>query len=1061
MADDSSDPEELAAGPGPPPQGSGNPFSPLAGASSSNEGRLMQVLEMMAGVLRDQQSSSAARAAASKDPIRAKDIAKVVKGPEPFTPTTRDAELAQWGNWSWELEQWLSCIDEGFTANIKELRGRTKDAVVMSRLSPEDAGRSRLLYTILASLLNDKNKRMLRSIPDQNGFEGYRRLIQELTPSSRGRILALVQALHSWPPFDNKLSLMPQLAKFEAAVQEYEQLSGSEFSNDQQLAAVLRCLTGQLKTQATVLIGDTSQYSDLRSLIERRDASQTRWGASIASSYGLSASSSDHPVPMEEGKQKGARQVQSSAASEASTSVPSSASAMNAQASAKAKQVNRLQFARDVPVISLDQQDDDVVDLTIFSLDENDGGEYDEDSSPWRACMVRQSDSAFCGTSAPCTGNAQVSCPMIFDIACDDEDDAWTLDDSPEVHRLSQCSPAQEVSINRNPSAPASPCSPAQEISISRNPSAPASMAFSAVRAVTSASQGHYLEMVVDSGADVSCMPQSLMHLGVSCNDGASPVFVDAQGAPLAINDRRTLLLQLPNLEGKPQSFQNSCVVGSVSSPLFAVGKLYKLGWSCFWCGDQFVLGKQGEPSSYVPLHFKHNSLVAYGWIRRVQVPGQVRVVAQLGKVLNRLLGDETYFHELITGIWGLQTQSAHYIDVHEALPNEGMTYRTTLVKRSDGNWHLLEMSERIDCLDTASAPLPGVSKPVDCICLAHRVVCGPSDLGFTVDGPLAAKPSGSERAEPDDVPEVAEGDMQLEVEGQAAGAEVTGAQKHSDVAPDAECEAALEASQMDVDGKLPDEIEVQGVTIRPTDTLKTMREACTLVGIGKSGGKQAVYARLHNFCKRYELQQKFREPSGPEPNVLPPVREPTEDERQRHEVTHLPYASWCSYCQMHKARDDMHKDVDVTQRGISILSFDFAFTGREEGEKTKQVSLVLHYQFTGWREAIPVPRRGGASTRAYLASEVTRLCNMLGYGTIKLRCDPEGVCLALRDAIVQSRAKLGHKTLFDQVAEGSHASNGAAESTVHQTRLQAGVLLSHYEEKTGCTVGTEHPLYS
>ena len=210
---DSSDLDDPAQGTAAAAQ---NPFSPVAGASN-NEGRLMQVLEMMAGVLRDQQTASAARAANSKEPIRAKAIAKVVKGPEPFTPTTRDAELAQWGNWSWELEQWLACIDEGFTANIKELRSRTHDVVDMSTLAKEDADRSRLLYTILASLLNEKNKRMLRSIPDQNGFEGYRRLIQELTPSSRGRILALVQALHSWPPFDPKLSLMPQLAKFEAA----------------------------------------------------------------------------------------------------------------------------------------------------------------------------------------------------------------------------------------------------------------------------------------------------------------------------------------------------------------------------------------------------------------------------------------------------------------------------------------------------------------------------------------------------------------------------------------------------------------------------------------------------------------------------------------------------------------------------------------------------------------------------------------------------------------------------------------------------------------------------
>ena len=134
-------PSQGAASPAPP--AGANPFSPTA--AGSNEGRLMQVLEMMAGVLRDQQTASAARAASAKEPVRAKDIAKVVKGPEPFTPTTRDAELAQWGNRSCMLEQWLACIDEGFTANTRVLRSRITDTVDMSKLATEGATRSRLL----------------------------------------------------------------------------------------------------------------------------------------------------------------------------------------------------------------------------------------------------------------------------------------------------------------------------------------------------------------------------------------------------------------------------------------------------------------------------------------------------------------------------------------------------------------------------------------------------------------------------------------------------------------------------------------------------------------------------------------------------------------------------------------------------------------------------------------------------------------------------------------------------------------------------------------------------
>ena len=73
--------------------------------------------------------------------------------------------------------------------------------------------------------------------------------------------------------------------------------------------------------------------------------------------------------------------------------------------------------------------------------------------------------------------------------------------------------------------------------------------------------------------------------------------------------------------------------------------------------------------------------------------------------------------------------------------------------------------------------------------------------------------------------------------------------QQHS-AAMDVDRQAALEAERVDDASKLPDELEVLGVVAKPTDTLKVLREACTLAGLGKSGGKETVYRRLHNFAE-------------------------------------------------------------------------------------------------------------------------------------------------------------------------------------------------------------------
>ena len=146
----------------------------------------------------------------------------------------------------------------------------------------------------------------------------------------------------------------------------------------------------------------------------------------------------------------------------------------------------------------------------------------------------------------------------------------------------------------------------------------------------------------------------------------------------------------------------------------------------------------------------------------------------------------------------------------------------------------------------------------------------------------------------------------------------------------DAEGQASLEAKRVDEPELLPDELEVLGVTVRPTDSLKTLRETCTLAGIGKSGGKATVYQRLYNFVKRYNIQQRLAEhPSPPVPNEVEPVVEPSDEERRLHELTHLPFRPWCAFCQEHKSRSDARKASDVSQHGVPVISFDFSFTGR------------------------------------------------------------------------------------------------------------------------------------
>ncbi|OLP82603.1 hypothetical protein AK812_SmicGene36733 [Symbiodinium microadriaticum] len=816
-----------------------NPFSPTANAAAANEQRLMQVLESVTLLLQNQAAASAATTGSTSvtPVITGKDLSKIIKQPEAFHPKDRDAELSMWPAWSWQFEQWLGCVHKDFVADISRIRANLNVPIVQTALTMDEAERSRLLFGTLAGLLHEKGCRMLRTIPLSCGFEGYRRLVQDLTPSSRSRLLALIQMVHAWPAFNMKIGLVQQLSKFESAVQEYESLSGTTMSDDAKLASVLKCLSGQLKTQAMIHVTETSTHNDLRSLIERWDSGQARWNDALPSSYGITSQKDPNgPAPMEidrvykgkdkgkkgkHGDPKGGKPKGGKGQDQWKSNSWDSKGKGKGKGQAKEKAAK---MAKDVPVYAFDD-DDDAVDLTVFS--------------EW------------------CDDGPSI-CAVQFSMCATDDDGCWTLpqgEAAPNVVQTESIDPVGSIVLDSLDVVQTE--SDSDSMPVGSNSCNVCAVISGLSFDPADSSAGEPIEMIVDSGADESCLPMSMAYTG----------------HPLHVHDRRACVMQFLNLEQRVRTFKETCLVSSVSSPLFAVGKLYRLGWGTFWHGDQFVLGLQSDPSTYIPCSFKHNSIIAKGWIRRVHalppsIPSspknanvsavgmQVRAVAaKLGKVLERLIRDATYFQPLVDGVWGIQLETDKFVDVHEALPNEGLEYRTTLAYL-EGQWKLLELSEHID--------------------------------------------------------------------------------------------------------------------------------------------------RLYNFVKRYNIQQRLAEhPSPPVPNEVEPVVEPSDE------------AS------------------DVSQHGVPVISFDFSFTGR------------------------------GATSRSYLDSEVARLLNMLGYGTVKLRCDPEGTCLSLRDEIVKRRSKFGHRTLFDQVAEGEHQGNGGAEAAVHQTRLQAGVLLSQYEARSGKTVHTTHPLQS
>ena len=58
----------------------------------------------------------------------------------------------------------------------------------------------------------------------------------------------------------------------------------------------------------------------------------------------------------------------------------------------------------------------------------------------------------------------------------------------------------------------------------------------------------------------------------------------------------------------------------------------------------------------------------------------------------------------------------------------------------------------------------------------------------------------------------------------------------------------------------------------------------------------------------------------------------PTQEEVEKHNVTHLPFRSWCPCCVAGKAKSEPHKSKDPDRpMGTNIVSIDYAFLNKKD----------------------------------------------------------------------------------------------------------------------------------
>ena len=172
-------------------------------------------------------------------------------------------------------------------------------------------------------------------------------------------------------------------------------------------------------------------------------------------------------------------------------------------------------------------------------------------------------------------------------------------------------------------------------------------------------------------------------------------------------------------------------------------------------------------------------------------------------------------------------------------------------------------------------------------------------------------------------------------------------------------------------------------------------------------------------------------------PEVLRDPGAPTQREMEEHNITHLPFRSWCPHCVAGKAQDRPHRmrKEDQMDKQVPEIVFDYGFFGGKEDEETLAVRVARDRR-TQMVFANVVPRKG--MIHEHGAKSMVEDLEKLGYKEIILKCDGEP---ALKNVQAEVQRRRSAQTILENSVPGDSKTNGAAERAVKAVGEQVRVL--------------------
>ena len=186
--------------------------------------------------------------------------------------------------------------------------------------------------------------------------------------------------------------------------------------------------------------------------------------------------------------------------------------------------------------------------------------------------------------------------------------------------------------------------------------------------------------------------------------------------------------------------------------------------------------------------------------------------------------------------------------------------------------------------------------------------------------------------------------------------------------------------------------------------------------------------------------------------------RDPSKEERAQHEMTHLPYRSWCRHCVRGRGKQMPHQGGSQ-ETSISEVHMDFAFLGREDDPQKTMAVLVAKERTSKMIMSAAAPRK---TTGTYIAKRVAGFLREVGclHGDMVVKSDQEPALRSIVEDVGRLKVSDGSgRYVVEYSPVGASQSNGMIERAFQSVSGQTRVLLSALEEKWGCSIPYDHPL--